>query len=328
MPLNPQKPRVLVALGGKSSEREVSIDSGHAVATALEKQGYSVDLIDFGTGRFLQLPELESVEKDSNKLPRAVNYPFVDIVRHFEVVFIAMHGHFGEDGLLQGLFETIGVKYVGSGPVSSAIALDKRFSKQVMERNQIPTPEWEVLKSASEKTKISFPLVVKPSDQGSSIGVSICENAPEFEIAKKQAFQHSKNVIVEKYLGNHEISVPVLEKESGQPETLPVIEIIPKQKFFSYEAKYSGETEEIVPAKISKELTKKAQDLAQKAHLSHDCRHFSRVDMIIDKSSKIWVLEINTIPGLTPESLFPKSANAAGFEFNRLVAHLVKLALK
>lgn len=326
--LNPQKNRVLVALGGKSSEREVSIASGRAVATALERQGYSVDLIDFGTGRFLQLPELDNIEKDSNKLPRAVNYPFVDIVRHFEVVFIAMHGKFGEDGLLQGLFEEIGIKYVGSRPVSSAVALDKKFSKQIMEKAQIPTPEWEVLKAENEKTKMHFPVVVKPADQGSSIGVSICENNADFELGKKEAFKYSESIIIEKYLGNREISVPILEKEPGQPQALPVIEIIPKQKFFSYEAKYSGETQEIVPARISKELTQKAQELALKTHLAHDCRHFSRVDMIVDKANKVWILEINTIPGLTPESLFPKSANAAGFEFNRLIAHLVKIALK
>lgn len=327
MAYDPNRPRVLVALGGKSSEREVSINSGREVAVALEKTGYPVSIIDFGTGRFMQIPELDNIEKDSKKLPQVVNYPLTDIVRHFELVFIAMHGKFGEDGLLQGLFDEIGIKYVGSGKTSSALALDKRFSKMIMRSNDIPTPEYEIISSPEGKTKIGFPVVVKPADQGSSIGVTICENEAGFEVGKKEAFKYSEKAISEKYVAGKEISVPVLEKAAGKPEALPVIEIVPKAKFFNYQAKYDSSTEEIVPARISGELTKQAQELALKTHLAHEARHFSRVDMILAKDNRISVLEINTIPGLTPESLFPKSAAAAGYDFNRLVDHLVKIAL-
>lgn len=326
--LDSKKPRVLVALGGKSSEREVSIASGREAATALENQGYSVDLIDFGTGRFLQLPELDNIEKDSSKLPSAVNYPLTDIARHFEVVFIAMHGKFGEDGTLQGLLEEIGIKYVGSGRVPSAICIDKRLSKILMKQIGIPTPDYEILTSPENRTKIPFPVVVKPIDQGSSVGVSICQNGADLDVGKKEAFKYSNKVIVEKCIAYKEFAVPVLENEKGQPYALPVIEIIPKQKFFNYQAKYDGTTEEITPAKISQELTKRAQEIAVKTHTAHDCRHFSRVDMMMDKNEHYWVIDVNTIPGLTPQSLFPKSARAAGISFEQLVDHLVRIAVK
>jgi D-alanine-D-alanine ligase len=325
---DPKKPRVLVALGGKSSEREVSLSSGREVATALENQGYSVDLIDFGTGKFLQLPELDNIEKDSSKLPKAVNYPLTDIARHFEVVFIAMHGKFGEDGTLQGLLEEIGIKYVGSGRVPSAICMDKRLSKVLMKQIGIPTPDYEILSSPESRTKIPFPVVVKPIDQGSSVGVSICQNGADLDVGKKEAFKYSDKVIVEKCIAHREFTVPVLENEKGQAEALPVIEIIPKQKFFNYQAKYDGSTEEVTPARISKELENRAKEIAVRTHIAHDCKHFSRVDMMMDKNNQLYVIDVNTIPGLTPESLFPKSARAAGMSFEQLCDHLVKISVR
>jgi D-alanine-D-alanine ligase len=322
-----KKPRVLVALGGKSSEREVSIASGREVATALEKQGYSVDLIDFGTGKFLQLPELDNIEKDASKLPNAVNYPLTDIARHFEVVFIAMHGKFGEDGTLQGILEEIGVKYVGSGRVPSAICIDKRLSKVLMIARGIPTPEYEVIDTPETKTKLQFPVVVKPIDQGSSVGVLICENGADLDLGKKEAFKYADKVIIEKYIAGRELTVPVLEDDKGQAKALPTIEIIPKTKFFNYQSKYDSTTEEIVPARIPTEVAKYAQEIAVKTHIAHGCRHFSRVDMMLDKSNKPWVIDVNTIPGLTPQSLFPKSAKVAGYPFEKLVDHLIKIAM-
>jgi D-alanine-D-alanine ligase len=327
MKYDPQKPRVLVALGGRSTERQISIESGKNVALALEEKGYPVAALDTGTGRFLQIPELESIEKDPDKLPAVVDLPLIDTKRHFSLVFIALHGRFGEDGGLQALLDDIRIPYTGSGPLSSALAMNKKYSKIIFKAEGIPTPEYQVLKSLS-LPEIKFPLVVKPVDQGSSFGVAICENKADFELAAKNAFKLSNEIIVEPYLGKKEITVAVIEKENGEPRAMPVIEIIPKENFFNFEAKYSDETKREVPAKIPEHQAKEAQDLAIKAHQALGCRHFSRVDMMIDKNGKIFVLELNTIPGLTSHSLLPLAAKAHGVDFATLVEHLIKIAIK
>jgi len=326
--LDPKRPRVLVALGGKSTEREVSISTGREVAESLEKTGYQTDIIDFGTGRFLQLPELDTLEKDAQKLPKVVNYPLTDIARHFEVVFIAMHGRFGENGVIQGILDEIGIKYTGSGALASAMAMDKRVSKVYLKENNLSTPEFQIIENSNEPLKLKFPVVTKPVDQGSSVGVSICENEAEYKIGLKQALSYGSPAIVEAYIRGTEITVPILDDDKGVPRALPVVEIVPKTKFFDYKAKYGGTTEEIVPARISQSLAKQAHENALKFYTSLGCRHFSRIDMIIDKNNKIQVLELNSIPGLTSESLFPKAARAAGYDFNRLIDHLIKIALR
>jgi D-alanine-D-alanine ligase len=326
--LDPKKPRVLVALGGKSSERAVSIETGKNIAIALEKNGYSVGVIDIGTGTLMQTPELDNIQKDASKLPAVSNIPLVDIKRHFELVFIAMHGKFGEDGGIQSLLENIDVPYTGSDPLSSALAMDKNHSKIVFKSMDIPVLDWEILTDKDAKTKIKFPVIVKPNAEGSSVGVSICENEADFVVGLKLALKKCDKAMVEPFIKGTEITVPVIERENGDARALPVIEIVPKHRFFDFEGKYDGSTSEIVPAKISPELTKKAQDLAVKSHLALGCRHFSRVDMIIDEKGNIFVLELNTIPGMTSESLYPKSAAADKISFERLIDHIVKIALK
>lgn len=326
--LDPKKPRVLVALGGKSSERAVSIETGKNVAIALEKNGYSVGVIDIGTGALMQTPELDNIQKDASKLPSVSNIPLVDIKRHFELVFIAMHGKFGEDGGIQSLLENIDVPYTGSDPLSSALAMDKNHSKIVFKSMGIPVLDWEILNDKDIRTKIKFPVIVKPNAEGSSVGVSICENEADFVVGLKLALGKCDKVMIEPFIKGTEITVPIIERENGDFRALPVIEIIPKHKFFDLEGKYDRSTAEIVPAKISPELTKKAQDLAVQAHLALGCRHFSRVDMMIDEKENIFVLELNTIPGMTSESLYPKSAAADKISFERLIDHIVKIALK
>ncbi|MEI6144765.1 MAG: D-alanine--D-alanine ligase, partial [Candidatus Berkelbacteria bacterium] len=313
--LDPKKPRVLVALGGKSSERAVSIETGKNIAIALEKNGYSVGVMDIGTGALMQTPELDNIQKDASKLPAVSNIPLVDIKRHFELVFIAMHGKFGEDGGIQSLLENIDVPYTGSDPLSSALAMDKNHSKIVFKSMDIPVLDWEILTDKDAKTKIKFPVIVKPNAEGSSVGVSICENEADFVVGLKLALKKCDKVMVEPFIKGTEITVPVIERENGDARALPVIEIVPKHRFFDFEGKYDGSTTEIVPAKISPELTKKAQDLAVKSHLALGCRHFSRVDMIVDEKGNIFVLELNTIPGMTSESLYPKSAAADKISF-------------
>lgn len=327
MPFDPNKPRILVALGGRSSEREVSINSGRQVISALENLGYQTAVLDTGTGRLMQTPELDRLEKNPEKLPEVVNIPLVDIKRHFQMVFIALHGKFGEDGGLQALFDDIGMKYTGSGPLSSALAMNKKISKKIFAAYSVPTLPFEVINS-TKKPKIRFPLVVKPNNQGSSVGVSICANEADFEIGAKRALEYSSEAIVEPYITGHELTVAILESDSGKPEALPVIEIIPTAKFFDLKAKYDGTTQEIVPAKIDAKLAELAKIAALKAYDALDCRHFARVDMLVGVDNLPKVLEVNTIPGLTPESLFPKAAKAYGLTFEKLIDHLVKIALK
>lgn len=327
MSFDPNKPRILVALGGRSSEREVSIESGRQVVSAMEELGYQTAVLDTGTGKLMQTPELDRLEKNPEKLPEVVNLPLVDIKRHFQMVFIALHGKFGEDGGLQALLDDIGMKYTGSGPLSSALAMNKKISKKIFAAYSVPTLPFEVI-STVQKPKIKFPLVVKPNNQGSSVGVSICTNEADFEIGAKRALEYSSEAIVEPYITGHELTVAILEKDNGETEALPVIEIIPKSKFFDLKAKYDGTTEEIVPAKIDQKLAREAQTAALKAYDALDCRHFARVDLLVGSDNLPKVLEVNTIPGLTSESLFPKAAKVAGLDFVRLIDHLVKIALK
>lgn len=325
MKLDSNKPRILVALGGRSSEREVSINSGRAVAESLEDLGYQVGILDTGTGKLMQIPELDNLEIDSSKLSRVVNFPLTDVARHFSLVFIALHGKFGEDGGFQSMLDEVGIPYVGSGPLSSALAMNKKMSKIIFDYAKIPTPEFQVVKKENE-LKLPFPIVVKPVSQGSSFGVSICENAADFSLGFKLAKEFEDEIMIEKFIRGKEITVCVLDNEKDS-EALPVIEIVPKQKFFNYQAKYDGSTQEIVPARIPSDITKKAQELAVKAHKILGCRHISRVDMIIDESRNLQVLEVNTIPGMTTESLFPKAAKAAGMNFDQLIERLISIAL-
>lgn len=325
--IDPKKPRILVALGGRSTEREVSIGSGKNVAMALESLGYQIGILDTGTGKLLQLPELESIQKDPKKLPPVVNLPLVDIARHFSLVFICLHGKFGEDGAFQGLLEEISMPYIGSGLSSSAVAMNKRLAKMVFNANSINSPEFKTIRSVDDGDSLDFPVVVKPNNQGSSVAVAVCENQADFTLAAKNVIEQFGQALVEKYVAGREFTVAILERD-GKPEALPVIEIAPKSKFFDFRAKYDGTTDEIVPAKISEELTAKIKAIALKAYETLGCRHLSRVDLIVDQNENIFVLEVNTIPGMTSESLFPKAAKAAGLSFEQLIEHLVKIASK
>jgi D-alanine-D-alanine ligase len=308
----------------------VSIETGKAVAGALESLGYSVGVIDIGTGSLMQTPELEKLEKNPARLPEALNIPLIDIKRHFELVFIAMHGKFGEDGGLQSLLDYCSIPYTGSDPFASAISMDKKHSKIVLKESGVPVLEHQILTDPEAKITIPYPIVVKPNDQGSSVGVSICQNEAEAKLGLKLAFDYSNQIMIEPFVDGKELTVLVIDDEKGNPKALPVIEIVPAKdhKFFDNKAKYDGSTEEICPAKISDDLTKKAQEIAVKSYLALGCRHFTRVDMMVDQKNNIYVLEANSIPGLTSESLSPKATKAAGMSYEQFIDHIVKIALK
>ncbi|MBU0649449.1 D-alanine--D-alanine ligase [Patescibacteria group bacterium] len=309
------KIRVAVILGGTSSEREVSLNTGENVIKNLAKHKYDVSKYD--------------PKDDLNRLLSDAQD------KKFDIAFIALHGRGGEDGTIQGLLELAKVPYIGSGVMSSAIAMNKLMSKVLFRAVRIPSPKHiaicraefqkEKLKLLQNiEKKLGFPCVIKPNSSGSSVAVSICKDGAGLEKDIVNAFLEDELVLVEKYIRGQEITVPIL----GQ-EALPVIEICPKRDFFDLKAKYDSELcDEIVPARLSSKITARAQCLGLKAHRVMWCKDYSRVDMIVSQDGNIFVLEVNSLPGFTKESLFPKSAKSAGIEFTDLLDKLVQLGLK
>ena len=253
-----------------------------------------------------------------------------------QVIFIAMHGRFGEDGTVQGLFEILGIPYTGSGVLASALAIDKAMSKRVFSSCGIPTPRWLALQAAQIETDVEsvarravdlfgLPMVVKPNSHGSSVGVGIPRTQLELAEALEVAASHDRCVLVEEFIGGTELSVGVLGNDD--PEALPVVEIVPRSGFYDYESKYTpGATEEIIPARIPDALAASAQSLACLAHIALGCSGMSRVDMKL-KGHTVYVLEVNTIPGMTALSILPAAALRAGISFPELLDRIIGYAL-
>ncbi len=307
-----QKLNVAVLMGGKSSERDISLISAKEVIKYLDKSKYNI--FKYDTAK-----DVEKIVKDRNKI---------------DVAMPILHGLGGEDGKIQGFLETLELSYVGSKVLASAIAIDKYASKKIYQHENILTPKFQVITNKKDKIKIKLPFVVKPVSQGSSVGTSIVKNKDELAKALKNAFEFENRIIIEEYIEGIEITVPILG--NANPQSLPVIEIVPpKGAFFNRNNKYDGTTQEIIPARIPKYLTKQAQEIGIKTHNALGCSGLSRTDMIIKANSQkpkansqIYVLETNTIPGMTSESLFPKSAKSAGISFSKLLDKLIILALE
>jgi D-alanine-D-alanine ligase len=295
---------VLVLLGGKSPEREISIRSGKEVSRALTKCGYKVIELDPSDDSFHQ--------------------KMLEIKDKIDVVFIALHGAGGEDGSIQGYLETLGLPYTGSKVLASSLAMNKIYAKRIFLLNGIPTPPFEVITKNKKIKHLSFPVVVKPSTLGSTIGVSIVRNKKELMPALKKAFQYDNEIIVEKYIKGKEITAGILNNK-----VLPLIEIVPVSSFYDYKSKYTpGMAKHIIPPRISEMEKRKIQEIALKAHKSLNCTGATRVDMILSEEGEVFVLEVNTIPGLTPISLLPEAARAAGISFEKLIKIMIKDALK
>lgn len=293
---------VAVLMGGISAERGVSLRSGAAVATALARQGLRVTTVD-------------------------VHGPDVELPRDVAVAFVTLHGTFGEDGRVQQLLEERGVPYTFSGPAASALAFDKMRAKRQFVADGVLTPRYEVLERGTADfqrvDRLKLPLVVKPSRQGSSVGVTIVRKMCELAGAVQTAGEYDTHVLVEQFVEGRELTVAILEDQ-----VLPVIEVRPRHGWFTFDAKYTpGQTEYLVPAPLDEELCQRAQSAARRAHQSLGCRDLSRVDLILATSGKVHVLEVNTVPGFTATSLVPKAAQAAGIEFGALCQRLVDLAL-
>ncbi len=306
--------KLTVALlsGGRSAEREVSLKSGEQVYEALDKNKYEVKRYD----------------------PRDDLARLIQNAADIDVALIILHGRYGEDGTIQGLLELLDIPYHGSGVLGSALGINKIQSKRLYEYAGLPVAPYLILDRADPhaQTKIQddlgLPVVVKPEHEGSSIGLSIVGEVSKVQPALALAGEYDRLVLVEKFVVGTEITGAVLGNMN--PEPLPLVEIIPGDQydFFTYEAKYKpGATKEICPARLSKTLTKKAQDYAVRAHQALRCRGYSRTDMIVS-DDEVYVLETNTIPGMTATSLYPQAAAAAGISFSELLDRLIELALE
>lgn len=299
--------------GGISSEREVSLAGGRQVFESLDKDKYSVTLYDTKTD-----------------LPRLVND-----APHIDVALIILHGQYGEDGTIQGLLELLKIPYQGAGVLGSSIAIDKQVSKKMYEAAKLPVPpsvtlhEVDAVYSELIVAKLGLPLFVKPATGGSSIGMTLVREEDELASAVEKALRFDNRVLVEAFIEGLELTCGVIGNDD--PEALPVIEIIPDNGtsiFFDYEAKYTpGATKEICPAGISDKLTKRVMELAVRAHRALHLKGYSRTDMIL-KGDDIFILETNTIPGMTRTSLLPLAAKTAGMPFSRLLDRLIELAME
>ena len=298
--------KVLVVLGGTSGEREVSLDSGKACIKALKKIGYNVSTFDPQKKKFNLI--------DQNKT---------------DVIFNALHGKDGEDGVAQSYFEYLRIPYTHSGVISSYNAMNKIISKEIFKKNKIKSPQYFVLqkqdynkiklKKSIKRKKIKFPIVVKPINEGSSIGVKICKNILDLNKSTKSLFKKYAELIFEPYIGGQEIQVAVINGAS-----LGAIELEPKRQFYDYQAKYSkaAKTKHIMPANLKKSKYKKVLQIAKKAHNALGCKGVTRSDFKFFKN-QFYLLEINTQPGMTNLSLVPEIANYKGISFENLVKKIL-----
>lgn len=290
--------KIGVLMGGLSEEREISLKSGGCVHKALVSLGYNAVTVDAG---------------------RDIAFKLVH--NRIEVAFIALHGRYGEDGSIQGLLEIMDIPYTGSGVLASALAMDKVAAKVFLNYHGIPTPEFTVLKDGSvSKPALVPPFIVKPSCQGSTIGVSLVLDKGQYEEALKKAYGYGRTVVVERFIEGRELTVAVLDGR-----TLPVIEIIPKEGIFDFEAKYShGASEFRVPADLKAEVLEEVKKAALSAYNLIGCSGAARVDIVLeDKSERPYVLEINTVPGMTEVSLLPRAALAMGAGYPALIEEML-----
>jgi D-alanine-D-alanine ligase len=298
--------RVGVLMGGMSGEREVSLRTGEGVATALEGRGYDVARIVFGPGT-----------RGVDQLVREA---------HIDTAFLALHGRGGEDGCVQGLLELLGIPYTGSSVLASALAMDKLKSKELFRLHNLPTPPYYLLseRELPELVEVhesfGFPVIVKPRSEGSSLGVSKAGNLSELEAAVRAALLHDPFVLVERYVRAMEVHVGVLDGR-----VLGAIEIVPRSGFYDYASKYTpGATEYICPPRLGTTRARGVMNLAERAARALGCTGACRVDLLVTEGENEYVLEVNTLPGMTPTSLLPKIAASAGIDYGSLCEAILR----
>ncbi len=339
--------KIVVLAGGLSTERDVSFCSGSMVYKALKENGHQVVLIDVYLGYEgdcknifedsrdwakeigvirEEKPDLEAVKKMRKDGGRSFFGPGVlKICGMAEVTFLALHGENGENGKVQAALDLMGIRYTGTDYLSSAICMDKGLTKELFRLHGVPTPIGIQLKKGEQEIEeVSFPCVVKACCGGSSVGVAMAADKEEYQAAKEEAFRYDDHVVIEQYIKGREFSVGVLDGEA-----LPVIEIQPKEGFYDYKNKYQvGSVIETCPADLSKEKTLEMQQHAQKAFRVLRLKNYARMDFMMDEKGNIFCLEANTLPGMTPTSLLPQEAAAAGISFGQLCEKIIKAALE
>jgi D-alanine-D-alanine ligase len=331
--------KVAVLTGGTSSERDVALASGLQVARALRARRHSVSLVDLAagfvppehedallpTGVGREPPPLDRLrELERGMLGSGLGE--LPVFRNADVIFLALHGGRGEDGTVQAILDVIGVPYTGSGHLASALAMDKDLAKRILRDHGIACPAWAMtpVTAVRVKREVGYPCVVKPSKQGSSVGMSLVRRGRDLARAITLAARYDDEVMVEQFIAGREYTVGILGEDA-----LPVVEIRPKHELFDYECKYTpGMAEEIAPAPISTVLAATLQDAAQRTHRALKLGGYSRIDFRADADSSIFFLEANTLPGLTANSLIPKAARAAGIGFPVLCETICRLALQ
>ncbi len=330
--------KVAVLFGGTSEERDVSIASGAQVVAALREAGHQVVAVD--TARGVLDGEAERRLLASGVSPVPPERAALDVLRtgnpsellsapalgDADVIFLALHGGAGEDGTLQALLDLVGIPYTGSGHMASAVAMDKDISKRLFRDAGVPTPDWIMAPAdaAEVEERFGLPVIVKPSKQGSTVGLSVVKRLEDFDAAVEEAFRFDDEVMIEAFVAGRELTVPVLGGRA-----LPVGEIIPRHEIFDYECKYQpGMSEEIFPADVPAAVAEEAQQLALAAHAALKLGQYSRIDFRMDAMGGLWCLEANTLPGMTAASLFPKGARAAGLSFPEVCERICRLALE
>ncbi len=348
MPLE-RKLRVAVLMGGPSSEYEVSLATGRKILSALDPEKYLIQPVVITKERKWLIPPPEAFLLQSGEsragstalVPREESQALTEMRSgHVDVAFIAMHGEFGEDGTVQGLLESVGVPYTGSGVLASALGMDKPRSRVIFRAAGLRVPdsfafsrqEWgRDPRHIAEHALACFdlPMVAKPANRGSSVGVSIVRQGTDVDPAIAEAFTNSDTAMLERYIAGTEVTCGVLDTDVGTTPLQPT-EIIPKERgFFDYHSKYTpGATEEITPPRLPPETIGRIQQTALVTHRAIGASGMSRTDMILGNDGTLYVLEINTIPGMTETSLLPQAAAAVGISFPKLLDHIIASALR
>ena len=337
--------KIVVLAGGTSTERDISLVTSHQVCESLRRNGHDANVLDVFYGIddaevddfFIKKNDLAKLEEElkakTSKVPAEVakrkknrtgffGPNVLKLCKACDVVFMGLHGANGEDGKIQAAFELMDIKFTGTDYISSAISMDKDLTKKVLVPNGIPMPRGIVLHKGETTPDLTYPCVIKPSNGGSSVGVSIVKSEAELAKALEYGFESDNTVLIEEYVEGREFSTGVLNGKA-----LPVIEIVPLNGWYDYENKYAnGATKHVCPAEIPKEIAKEMQHWAEECCKVAGVTIYGRVDMLLDKNNKIYCLEINTLPGMTPTSLFPHEAREAGMSFDELTNKVIELS--
>jgi D-alanine-D-alanine ligase len=330
--------RIAVLFGGTSEERDVSIASAAQIIPALRALGHEVHAVDTATGKLAPADEQRLLANRVAPLPpsstvieqvraRAVSLsPAHFDIRHTDVVLLALHGGAGEDGRIQALLDLAGMPYTGSNHIASALAMDKDVAKRLFRAVGVPTADWLMapVAAAEVEQRLGWPVVVKPSKQGSTVGLSVVRHAAALDAAIRTAGAFDDEVMVEKFIPGREFTVGILEQQA-----LPVGEIFPPGEVFDYQSKYQqGGARELFPAQLPEEESARLQDYALRAHRALKLGAYSRIDFRRDAAGQFWCLEANSLPGMTATSLLPQAARAAGMDFPTLLERICKGAIK